>query len=92
MYILTTCNPEDGAYAITNNYGEKILYIFEEEDDAERYLGMLEYSDYPEMQITEVNPEVAILACERMDYRYVIITPEDIVVPPDYAKVSNSKI
>jgi hypothetical protein len=44
------------------------------------------------MQITEVNPEVAILACERMDYRYVIITPEDIVVPPDYAKVSNSKI
>lgn len=92
MYILTTAHDEGGAYAITNKYGEKVLYMFEEEDDAERYLGMLEEFDYPDMQVTEVNEDIAIVACERMDYQYVIITPEDIIVPPDYGKIYKSKI
>jgi hypothetical protein len=93
MYILTVTNKKnEGAYAITNKYGERVLYLFEEEDDAERYLGMLEELNYPEMEVTEVNQEAAILACERMSYQYVIITPEDIVIPPDYGKIYKSKI
>jgi hypothetical protein len=92
MYILTTSREEGGAYAITSKHGEKILYMFEEEDDAERYLGMLDEFNYPEMQVTEVNEDVAIIACERMDYRYAIITQEDIIVPPDYGEIYKSKI
>jgi hypothetical protein len=44
------------------------------------------------MQVTEVNPQVAIMACDHLNYNYAIITPDDIVVPPDYDKVSAPEI
>ena len=43
MYLLTINERQDnGAYAVLNRYGEKVLFMFEEEDDAERYKLMLE--------------------------------------------------
>ena len=93
MYILTVAEYEsEGAYAVENKHGERILYIFEEEDDAVRYLYMLEELDYPDMQVTEVDSKVAFMACEHLNYQYAIITQDDIVIPPDYAEVQNSKI
>jgi hypothetical protein len=93
MYILTVAEEErEGAFAVENRNGEKVLFMFEEEDDAQRYLSMLEELDYPEMEVTEVNPQVAIMACDNLSYSYAIITPDDIVVPPDYDKVSEPKI
>ena len=42
MYLLTVKEKvDDGAYAVLNRYGEKVLFMFEEEDDAERYAMML---------------------------------------------------
>ena len=36
MFLLTIYGREgEGAYSVVNEYGEKILYLFEEEDDAE---------------------------------------------------------
>ena len=50
MYILAIKENEDeGAYAVMDDDGEKALYIFEEEDDAQRYAGLLEAEDYPIM-------------------------------------------
>ncbi len=93
MYILTVCDEEkEGAFAVENRYGQKVLFMFEEEDDAERYLSMLQELDYPEMEVTEVNPQVDIMACDHLNYSYAIITQDDIVVPPDYDKVSEPKI
>jgi hypothetical protein len=93
MYILTLRdNESEGAYAVEDKYGEKVLYMFEEEDDAIRYCNMLEELDYPEMQVTEINPSAAFMACENMDYQYAIITPDDIVIPPDYANIQDFKI
>ena len=49
MFILTILGQErEGAYAVTDPDGERALYIFEDEDDAERYAGLLEAEDYPE--------------------------------------------
>ena len=46
MFILTIEGKEDrGAYSVENESGDKILYLFEEEDDAERYLGLLWEND-----------------------------------------------
>ena len=43
MYLLTLNQRQDnGAYAVLNRYGEKVLFMFQEEDDAERYKLMLE--------------------------------------------------
>lgn len=93
MYILTLRSDHtEGAYAVENKYGEKVLYLFEEEDDAIRYCNMLEELDYPEMEVTEVNTQVALMACDNLNYQYAIITQDDIVIPPDYVKVQNSKI
>ena len=83
MFILTVAGKEnDGAYSVTDDDGNQILYLFEEEDDAIRYAIMLENSDYPEMHVLEVENEVMIKTCQVHDYNYTIITSDDIVIPP----------
>ena len=84
MYILTVAGKEnEGDYSVTAEYGEQVLYLFEEEDDATRYAMMLEDDqDYPEMHVIEVEDEVMIKTCEVHDYNYTVITSDDIVVPP----------
>ena len=43
MYILSLVGHEgEGAYAVTNDDGQKALYLFQQEDDATRYAGLLE--------------------------------------------------
>ncbi len=84
MFILTVAGKEnEGAYSVTDSFGNQILYLFEEEDDATRYAIMLEQEDYPEMHVIEVEDEVMIKTCEAHDYNYTVITGDDIVVPPD---------
>ena len=82
MYMVTPYGEEDGAYAVVNSYGEKTLYFFQDEDDAERFAGLLEADDHPEMEVVEIDPEMAIKACHQYDYKYAIITPDDFVIPP----------
>jgi hypothetical protein len=57
--------------------------LFEEEDDAERYAMQLEEEEDPtELEVVEVNGPLAIRTCRLYNYRYAVITPNDIVVPP----------
>ena len=84
MFILTVAGKEnDGAYSVTDDDGNQILYLFEDEDDAIRYAMMLEEEDYPEMNVIEVEAEVMIKTCKAHGYNYTVITPNDIVIPPD---------
>tara|TARA_B100001250_G_C19191575_1_gene525405 strand:- start:163 stop:435 length:273 start_codon:yes stop_codon:yes gene_type:complete len=84
MYILTIHGKEkEGAYSVIDDDGENILYLFEEEDDAIRFAMMLEESGSPEMNVIEVEDEIMIKTCEHHDYKYVVITPNDIVIPPN---------
>lgn len=93
MYILTLKdNDNEGAYAVENKDGDRVLYIFEEQDDATRYCNMLSELDYPELEITEINPSAALMACDNLNYQYTIITSNDIVIPPDYATIQDSKV
>ena len=83
MFILTISGQEgEGAYAVTDPDGEKAMYLFQDQDDAERYAGLLEAEDYPEMNVIEIEEDVAIKTCYRYNYRYVIIKPDDFVIPP----------
>jgi len=85
MYILTIYGEEEtGAYSVANEDGEKILYMFEEEDDACRYAMLLEEDGYPEMNVMEVDDEIIYQVCEINDHQYTIITPNDIVIPPKH--------
>lgn len=85
MYLLTLKDKkDDGAYAVSDKYGEKVLFLFEDEDDATRYAMMLEEdSQYDkEMEVVEVDDELAIKTCKMHNYKYAVITPNDIVIPP----------
>ena len=83
MFILTIAGKErEGAYSVTDEDGEQILYLFEEEDDAMRFAMQLEEDDYPEMNVIEVEDVVMIKTCEMHGYNYTVITPDDIVIPP----------
>ena len=85
MFILTLKDgKEEGAYAVETKDGDKVLQIFENSDDAERYIGLLEADKFPSLHAIEIEPEQAIAACDRFGYNYVIITPEDFVIPPNF--------
>ena len=58
-------------------------YIFQEEDDATRYAMMLEEDGYPEMHVIEIEEEIMLKTCQIHGYEYTVITPDDIVVPPN---------
>jgi hypothetical protein len=84
MFILTLAGKEqEGAYSVTNEDGDQVLYIFEQEDDAERFAMMLEDKDYPELCVIEVDDELIIQTCEVHQYNYTIITANDLVIPPE---------
>ena len=85
MYLLTLKDRKnDGAYAVSDQYGENVLFLFQDEDDATRYALMLEDnadSNNP-MEVIEVDDDVAIKTCKIHNYKYAVITPDDFVIPP----------
>ena len=86
MFLLTIKEKKDeGAYAVQDKFGDKVLFLFQQEDDADRYALMLNADDkyLKEMEVIEVDDELAIKTCMRYNYKYSIITPNDFVIPPN---------
>ena len=74
---------QEGAYAVYNKKREKVLFFFEEQSDAERYAMMLETeNDEGSVEPVEVDPDLAIKTCIVKGVNYVVITKDDLVVPP----------
>ena len=73
---------DDGAYAVQDSNGDKVLFLFEEEDDAERYAMMLNDDEDATLNVIEIEDALAIKTCKMYNYKYAVITPNDIVVPP----------
>jgi hypothetical protein len=83
MFLLTERDKkEEGAYAVKDRSGNKVLFMFEEEDDAIRYAQQLEEDHGVKMSTIEIDEDLAIKACEMYNYKYSVITPNDIVIPP----------
>ena len=83
MFILTISGQQtEGAYAVTDPDGERALYLFEEEDDAERYIDQLKAKDHGgELQATEVEHDLVLHTCIHHGYKYSIITKNDLIIP-----------
>ena len=94
MFILSLVYHDgEGAYAVTNDDGQKALYIFQQEDDATRYAGLLEADESPTLTVVEIDDSLAVETCKKHKYKYVIITPDDIVIPPkDYDSIQDDKM
>ena len=84
MYIITVKGKEkEGAYSVVDEDLDQVLYIFVQEDDATRYALQLEEMDYPKMKVLKIEDDLMIKTCEMHGHKYTVITPDDIVIPPD---------
>ena len=82
MWILAPKGYKDeGAYAVKDSAGEKVVFLFQEHDDCERYGIQLEAKGTSYLQVIEVQDTIAIASCERAKVKFTIISPDDIVIP-----------
>ena len=94
MFLLSLQHrKDDGAFAVQDSNGDKVLFLFEEEDDAERYKLMLQDEEIDTertMEIIEVADDLAIKTCSMYNYKYAVITPDDLVIPTSNDKVQEN--
>jgi len=83
MYVLTLENHTEGVYSVYDEQKNRVVPIFQIEDDADRYLTMLEDRDYPAMTVVEMEDHVIIGACQDRGQKFSIITPDDFLIPPN---------
>ena len=93
MWLLTLRDKKtDGAYAVHDENGDKVLFMFESLDDAERYAMMVQEDEIKPkiMDVIEVDGELAIRTCKLYNYKYAVITPDDFVMPPKNDNISKN--
>ena len=84
MYVITLKDNPQGIYSVFDDKEQRIVPIFVEEDDADRYVIQLENDEEnPELEVIETEPDQIINACRSQGQRFSIITPDDFIIPPD---------
>ena len=83
MFILTIEDHPEGVFSLHDDDENRIVPIWTKNDDAQRYLMMIQEEDYPPMQVVEMEDHVIIGACQDRGQRFSIIRPDDFLIPPD---------
>ena len=84
MFVITLKNHPQGIYSVFDAKDERIVPLFVEEDDADRYVMQLaEDEENPDLQIMSVEPEQIIHACRQQGQKYSIITADELIIPPE---------
>ena len=83
MFVLTIADHPEGVFSLHDDDENRIVPIWTKNDDAQRYLMMIQEEDYPPMQVVEMEDHVIIGACQDRGQRCSIITPDDFLIPPD---------
>ena len=83
-YILTLKNRPEGVFSVVSDItGEHIIPIFDDKDDIIRYHEqLLEDTVNPPLQVIKVPTQDIVTACEEKKQKYVIITIDDMMIPP----------
>ena len=84
MFVITLKDHPQGIYSVFDTKEQRIVPLFEDSDDAIRYVMQLADDDEnPELQVVNVEPEQIIHACRSQGQKWSIITADDLIVPPD---------
>ena len=84
MFIITLKDVPSGVYSVFDESEDRIIPVFEQEDDAVRYLMHLEEDDEtPELEINSVDIDALVQACIVQGQKYSIISSDDFIIPPD---------
>ena len=82
MFVLTDTKT-GGIYAVNSKDLTKTVTVFEDRDDAERYIQLLNADDYEDdLEVLEVEKDVIAINCNTYGYSYSIIEKDDLIVPP----------
>lgn len=83
MFIITLKDVPSGVYSVFDENQDRIIPVFEDEDDATRYLLQLEEDDEtPELEINGVDIDALVHACIAQGQKYSIISSDDFIIPP----------
>lgn len=83
MFVLTE-KSSGGVYALKNKNEVQTVHVFEIEDDAIRYHEMLIAEGYAkDLEVLEVDPTVVAINCETKGYSYLVISPDELIIPPN---------
>jgi hypothetical protein len=84
MYIITLKDFPSGIFSVFDDTKNRIIPLFEHQDDATRYLLQLELSNStPELEVLDVEHEIIVDACRNHGQKYSIISSDDLIIPPD---------
>ena len=84
MFVITLKDHPQGIYSVFDKDEQRIVPLFELQDDAVRYVMQLaEDEENPELQVMNVEPDHIINACRSQGQKWSIITSDDLIVPPD---------
>lgn len=84
VYILlfNAGTDNEGIHTVQMSDRNTIL-MFQEEDDALRYAGLLEAQDFPEPKVEAIDSEEVEQFCRQADYDSKIIEPGQLEIPPE---------
>ena len=83
MFILTQKN-SGGVHAVKDKTNTKTVQVFEQEDDAVRFLTLLEAESKEKdlkWEVMEVDTDIIAMNCDNYGYNYAIITPGELMIP-----------
>ena len=84
MFVITLKDHPQGIYSVFDKQEDRIVPLFEQADDALRYVMQLsEDEGNPDLQIMNVQPDQIIQACRMQGQKYSIISADDFIIPPD---------
>ena len=71
--------------SLANLSDRQVVPMFEQEEDAERYVYLIdECTDpmAPELDVIEIEKDAIIKACKSMGHDYVVYSEDDLIIPP----------
>ena len=84
MFVITLKDHPQGIFSVFDEKEDRIVPLFEQADDAVRYVMQLEQDEEnPELQVLNVEPQHIIHACRLQGQKYSIISADDFIIPPD---------
>ena len=84
VYILLFNAGTDNEGIHTVQMGDRnTILMFQEEDDAMRYAGLLEAQDFLEPKVERIDSEEVEQFCRQADYDWKIVEPGQLEIPPE---------
>ena len=84
MVVITLKDHPQGIYSVFDKQDDRIVPLFEQADDALRYVMQLaEDEENPELEVLETEADFIINSCRAQGQKFSIITPDDLIIPPD---------